>query len=33
VKGTGRIEQGIAQKALSMLDVDPLGFDVMDRSC
>ncbi|MDE2607724.1 MAG: Holliday junction branch migration DNA helicase RuvB [Burkholderiales bacterium] len=31
VKGTGRIDQGIAQKALAMLDVDPLGFDIMDR--
>jgi holliday junction DNA helicase RuvB len=31
VKGTGRIDQDIAQKALAMLDVDPLGFDVMDR--
>ena len=31
VKGTGRIDQAIAQKALTMLDVDPLGFDVMDR--
>src|SRR5690242_20889080 len=25
VKGTGRIDQAIAQKALAMLDVDPLG--------
>ena len=31
VKGTGRIDCDIAQKALTMLDVDPLGFDVMDR--
>jgi Holliday junction DNA helicase RuvB len=31
VKGTGRIDREIAQKALAMLDVDPLGFDVMDR--
>jgi Holliday junction DNA helicase RuvB len=31
VKGTGRIDAGIAQKALAMLDVDPLGFDIMDR--
>lgn len=31
VKGTGRITQDIAQKALTMLDVDPIGFDVMDR--
>ena len=31
VKGDGRINQGLAQAALKMLDVDPLGFDVMDR--
>lgn len=31
VKGTGRIDRAIAEKALAMLDVDPLGFDVMDR--
>src|SRR3982750_2785231 len=31
VKGDGRISKDIAQKALAMLDVDPLGFDVMDR--
>ena len=31
VKGDGTITQEIAQKALSMLDVDPRGFDVMDR--
>lgn len=31
VKGTGHISLEIAQKALSMLDVDPVGFDVMDR--
>ncbi|RYZ03187.1 MAG: Holliday junction branch migration DNA helicase RuvB [Comamonadaceae bacterium] len=31
VKGTGRIDMDIAQKALAMLDVDPQGFDVMDR--
>ena len=31
VKGDGRIDQDIAQKALAMLDVDPQGFDVMDR--
>jgi Holliday junction DNA helicase RuvB len=31
VKGTGHISQDIAQKALAMLDVDPQGFDVMDR--
>lgn len=31
VKSNGEINQDIAQKALAMLDVDPLGFDVMDR--
>jgi holliday junction DNA helicase RuvB len=31
VKGSGSIDAGIADKALAMLDVDPLGFDVMDR--
>ena len=31
VKGDGRINQGLAQAALKMLDVDPPGFDVMDR--
>jgi holliday junction DNA helicase RuvB len=31
VKGTGQITQDIAHKALAMLDVDPQGFDVMDR--
>ncbi len=31
VKGDGRITREIADKALAMLDVDPLGFDVMDR--
>ena len=31
VKGTGRITQEIAQLALAMLDVDPQGFDIMDR--
>jgi holliday junction DNA helicase RuvB len=31
VKGDGRINVAIADKALRMLDVDPLGFDVMDR--
>ncbi|HWI82391.1 Holliday junction branch migration DNA helicase RuvB [Ramlibacter sp.] len=31
VKGTGHISQEIAQLALAMLDVDPQGFDVMDR--
>lgn len=31
VKGSGHISLDIAQKALAMLDVDPVGFDVMDR--
>ncbi|QAZ39869.1 Holliday junction branch migration DNA helicase RuvB [Methylibium sp. Pch-M] len=31
VKGDGRIDAAIADKALAMLDVDPQGFDVMDR--
>ena len=31
VKGDGTITQAIAHKALAMLDVDPRGFDVMDR--
>jgi Holliday junction DNA helicase RuvB len=31
VKGTGQITKGLADKALAMLDVDPLGLDVMDR--
>ena len=31
VKADGRILAGIADKALEMLDVDPQGFDLMDR--
>ena len=31
VKGDGRITQAMAKAALSMLDVDPEGFDLMDR--
>ena len=31
VKGSGTITLDIANRALAMLDVDPLGFDVMDR--
>ena len=31
VKGAGRITKSIADQALAMLDVDPQGFDVMDR--
>lgn len=31
VKGTGKITRDIADAALKMLDVDPVGFDLMDR--
>jgi Holliday junction DNA helicase RuvB len=31
VKGNGHISRPIAEAALAMLDVDPQGFDVMDR--
>ena len=31
VKATGHITDEVAQAALDMLEVDPLGFDVMDR--
>ena len=31
VKGDGQITKGMADKALAMLDVDPQGFDMMDR--
>jgi holliday junction DNA helicase RuvB len=31
VKADGRIDAPIADRALAMLDVDPQGFDVMDR--
>jgi holliday junction DNA helicase RuvB len=31
VKAQGHITHSIADRALAMLDVDPLGFDVMDR--
>lgn len=31
VKGNGKVTDSIAQSALNMLDVDPRGFDVMDR--
>jgi Holliday junction DNA helicase RuvB len=31
VRGSGRVDAATADKALLMLDVDPLGFDVMDR--
>ena len=32
VKADGRITLEVAQRALAMLDVDPQGFDVMDRT-
>ena len=31
VKGDGHIDASLADRALKMLDVDPQGFDVMDR--
>ncbi len=31
VKGDGCVNASLADRALKMLDVDPLGFDVMDR--
>ena len=31
VKGDGHIDSALADRALKMLDVDPQGFDVMDR--
>jgi Holliday junction DNA helicase RuvB len=31
VRGDGRITEDLAHKALAMLDVDPQGFDLMDR--
>jgi Holliday junction DNA helicase RuvB len=31
VKADGRVTKAIAEAALKMLDVDPLGLDVMDR--
>jgi Holliday junction DNA helicase RuvB len=31
VRGDGTIVKALAERALAMLDVDPLGFDVMDR--
>ena len=31
VKGDGRVDEGIAGAAMDMLDVDPHGFDAMDR--
>jgi Holliday junction DNA helicase RuvB len=31
VKGDGHVDKALAQAALTMLDVDPQGFDVMDR--
>jgi Holliday junction DNA helicase RuvB len=31
VKGDGRIDEPLARAALDLLDVDPLGFDALDR--
>jgi Holliday junction DNA helicase RuvB len=31
VKADGAVSRGVADAALAMLDVDPLGFDLMDR--
>jgi Holliday junction DNA helicase RuvB len=31
VRGSGAIDAVTADRALAMLDVDPLGFDLMDR--
>ncbi len=31
VKGSGRVDEATARAAMEMLDVDPNGFDVMDR--
>jgi Holliday junction DNA helicase RuvB len=31
VKGDGTVDASVADRALAMLDVDPLGFDLMDR--
>jgi len=31
VKASGRITQPVARDALNLLEVDPLGFDVLDR--
>ncbi len=31
VRGDGRITRALADRALAMLDVDPQGFDIMDR--
>jgi Holliday junction DNA helicase RuvB len=31
VKGNGFVDENIASKALELLKVDPLGFDIMDR--
>ena len=31
IKAEGHIDKTVADAALAMLDVDPLGFDVMDR--
>ena len=31
VKASGKVDQGVADRALSMLQVDAVGFDLMDR--
>jgi Holliday junction DNA helicase RuvB len=31
VKGTGRIDEVVARAALDLLEVDPQGFDALDR--
>jgi Holliday junction DNA helicase RuvB len=31
VKGTGRIDEAVARAALDLLEVDPQGFDALDR--
>jgi Holliday junction DNA helicase RuvB len=31
VKGNGSVDEDVAAKALELLKVDPLGFDIMDR--
>ncbi len=31
VRADGKVSKGVADEALKMLDVDPVGFDVMDR--
>jgi holliday junction DNA helicase RuvB len=31
VEGSGRVDEAMAQKAMTLLEVDPNGFDLMDR--